>query len=604
MKNKRAAKAATRSPSAAHVIAGFRYQLLQSVSALLGLRGDEELLLEISEDFTIVAGYAATDVQVKNSQATKGPRPFSLQSPEVAAVLGRYWDLSREGTINRRLVFLARGGAAIERGFDFPGNLSGLAYWRAAAMDSDTQPLRAALSAILAGTPLGEWVAAGPSDAELRSRLLHRVQWELESISAEQLTTQLRDQIGELFYARNLPIIAASQALKSLMDLAFETAAKPRAQDRRLTQFDLVKAMEEAAAAILLGQQMAPSLQASEGIGQSVLVSELGGVWPFTAQRAGIIDNLLRATSGQPLIWIHGANGVGKSTLARLVGQRIGGRWLELDLRPVQKDAAGSTAAWRELTRMIALTAPADGIIVDDFDDDASRALRSRLTALARLLGSRGARLVVTSHRVPSPALLLECGTSTTASIQAPYFSEADVVELVSAAPSPAKDMIAPWSIFIRLSTRGGHPLLAAAKVSSLRARGWPDTALVEDIIGEPSDAIKLSRDEARRALLEDLSELDQARSLDAGSLLRRIACVFDRVEDGLIRQLALAGPSLLNGGDALAVLRGTWLEAMPGGDELCCNLGDEADQAALCGFSSMTSIPSWNVAPAMSLGN
>jgi hypothetical protein len=37
---------------------------------------------------------------------------------------------------------------------------------------------------------------------------------------------------------------------------------------------------------------------------------------------------------------------------------------------------------------------------------------------------------------------------------------------------------------------------------------------------------------------------------------------------------------------------------------ELCWNLGDEADQAALCGFSSMTSIPSWNLAPAMSLGN
>ena len=26
---------------------------------------------------------------------------------------------------------------------------------------------------------------------------------------------------------------------------------------------------------------------------------------------------------------------------------------------------------------------------------------------------------------------------------------------------------------------------------------------------------------------------------------------------------------------------------------ELCWNLGDEADQAALCGFNSMTSIPS-----------
>jgi hypothetical protein len=38
-------------------------------------------------------------------------------------------------------------------------------------------------------------------------------------------------------------------------------------------------------------------------------------------------------------------------------------------------------------------------------------------------------------------------------------------------------------------------------------------------------------------------------------------------VEDGLIRQLAIADPSLPNGGDALAVLRGTWLEPMPGGD-------------------------------------
>jgi len=38
---------------ASHVIAGFRYQLLQSVWALLNLRENERLLLEVSEDFTI-----------------------------------------------------------------------------------------------------------------------------------------------------------------------------------------------------------------------------------------------------------------------------------------------------------------------------------------------------------------------------------------------------------------------------------------------------------------------------------------------------------------------------------------------------------------------
>src|ERR1700730_10899196 len=132
-------------PGAAHVVAGFRYQVLHSVAALMNLRRDEELLLEVSEDFTIVAPGTSTDVQVKNSQAAKGPRPFSLQSAEVASVLDRYWNASNEGMIDRRVIFLARGGAACERDYDFPGGLPGLSYWRSAALDSDTQPLRAAL---------------------------------------------------------------------------------------------------------------------------------------------------------------------------------------------------------------------------------------------------------------------------------------------------------------------------------------------------------------------------------------------------------------------------------------------------------------------------
>jgi hypothetical protein len=37
---------------------------------------------------------------------------------------------------------------------------------------------------------------------------------------------------------------------------------------------------------------------------------------------------------------------------------------------------------------------------------------------------------------------------------------------------------------------------------------------------------------------------------------------------------------------------------------ELCGNLGDEVDQAAFWGFISVTSIPSWNLAPAISFGN
>lgn len=77
---------------AAHVMAGFRYQLLHSVAALLALRDGEELLLEIEEDYSIAASAGTTNVQVKNSQASDGPRPYSLQSSEVRGartILGR-----------------------------------------------------------------------------------------------------------------------------------------------------------------------------------------------------------------------------------------------------------------------------------------------------------------------------------------------------------------------------------------------------------------------------------------------------------------------------------------------------------------------------------
>ena len=55
-----------RAHDASHVLAGFRYQLLQSLAAWLALRDSEQLWLEVSEDFSIQSTNTATDVQVKS----------------------------------------------------------------------------------------------------------------------------------------------------------------------------------------------------------------------------------------------------------------------------------------------------------------------------------------------------------------------------------------------------------------------------------------------------------------------------------------------------------------------------------------------------------
>ena len=66
--------------------------------------------------------------------------------------------------------------------------------------------------------------------------------------------------------------------------------------------------------------------------------------------------------------------------------------------------------------------------------------------------------------------------------------------------------------------------------------------------------------------------------------------------------------PAVWSGGiprqDMWHIFRHDILRIILRSEELCGNLGDKVDQAALCGFISMTSIPSWNLTPASSFGN
>ncbi|MBX3497744.1 MAG: hypothetical protein KF769_16035, partial [Parvibaculum sp.] len=550
--------------SAAHILAGFRYQLLQSIAALIALEENETLHLEVSEDFSVTAPGRATDHQVKNSQAVAGPPSYSLQSSLVRNCLARFWETSSVGSVERRLVFMARGGAAVERGFTFPGGQAGLLYWQAAAVDADTAPIREALSSLFAEHPLGTWLASGPSDAELREKLLRRVNWQLELVSSAELAAQIKDQLRPLFREHGWPVSLADQAMRLLLDRAFEVASRPKTEDRQLNRLVLHEVLETTVSgAWLAGQFAQPVTDASSA--QDILVSQLENVTPGTL-RSATIDQLLTEVRGQPLVWLHGAHGVGKSILAKLMAQRTGGRWLIVDLWPVRRDETSAMAAWRELLRLIA-GPPLDGIIIDDFVGEAARALTSRLAALARTLAPRGIRVIVTSHQPPSPAHLADAGSTANASLQAPYFSESDIAELIALAPAPPVEMIRGWSAMLYVTTGGGHPVLVTAKLASLRARNWPNTALIEDFGTAPSAAVKLTREEACRDLLASLRDLDETRSLEAGQLLRRASAVFDRSDDALLLKLAAAEPPLRNAGDAIAALKGAWLEILPQND-------------------------------------
>src|SRR5688572_25763341 len=85
--------------NADHVLRAFRYQLLQSISYWMDLRDDEELWLECGEDLRVTSEAETHDVQVKHSEAARGPNSVSLRTAGLRDAILRFWERSDGGTL-------------------------------------------------------------------------------------------------------------------------------------------------------------------------------------------------------------------------------------------------------------------------------------------------------------------------------------------------------------------------------------------------------------------------------------------------------------------------------------------------------------------------
>ncbi|MBN9023322.1 MAG: hypothetical protein J0H08_14780 [Rhizobiales bacterium] len=329
-----------------------------------------------------------------------------------------------------------------------------------------------------------------------------------------------------------------------MLQRAFDTACIADPARRRLTRIDLFDVAERL---LRPGQLAFIKAVAAQDRGGSI------GVWvtPLTAPptemigRDETVSPIITAASGEAILWLHGANGVGKSTLATLIASEYGGEWLYLDLRLAQDDRRTATAAWHQLAWALDEGPAVSGVVIDDCNNQAFDALRSRISPLARALSGRGARIIVTSSHDLPPARQAEMGLSQRAVWVAPYFTINEISALITLRDGPTSDMVEAWANLVSFTTSGGH-------------RSWSPPraeALTEDILGRPSEAVVVTREEARRRLLADLS------SQSSRELLRRISCVFDRADDGLIRAIAKDPPHIDGVGDSLAMLRGSWIE-------------------------------------------
>lgn len=531
------------------VVRAFQFQFVETAIAWLELPVSSALLVEVIEDFDTQSEDGETTVtQVTHSSVG---RVLTLVSDKSKAALTNFWSASGEGSnASVSMVLHTNMSDGKEVHYSFPNDVSGIEYWAAVQQGADAEPLRAALTIILKDSALGEWLASDPSEADLRARLINRVTWRMNQEAGGEQKALLTALVSSRLASLGLPSAFASTATNLILQRILEIASEPDIDLRRLSALDLNAFLVDAARPGQPGHEMHWELASWTASLDSIPFPR------FCADRGALVDAISDQLAVGSPAWLHGASGTGKSTLARQVAAGIGGPWLLVDFRDQDNPNEVIFRLNRAYTD-VTLTEGMVGIIFDDISTDIFSQNLWRFAMFAAWLGRKGGRLIFTSAHAPSPALTAQLAAQQT---EVTYLEKLDVENMVRQAGAPL-DMLEAWALLVHTATSRGHPQLAAAKIASLEYRSWPTSALAEDIAGRPSDALRLTRVEARRRLLSEVSG-------DQRALLARLAAILLKFNRPMAIAAASVDPTIENPASSLDYLVGPWIERVPGHEE------------------------------------
>jgi hypothetical protein len=155
---------------------GYVYQIHQTLSAWIALGKEDQLYVEVAEDFATIVreperlNEVLTATQIKD---TRESGSVTLNSSDVLEAIEHLFELqnANPGRVVR-LTFLTTSSIGKERKQPLPSGRSGIALWQRANSDIDIEELRVALCLRFVNGELGEFLRSS-SSGELRARILN-----------------------------------------------------------------------------------------------------------------------------------------------------------------------------------------------------------------------------------------------------------------------------------------------------------------------------------------------------------------------------------------------------------------------------------------------
>lgn len=546
------------SRQAIDAIRGYAYQIYASAIAWLQIRDDEILHLEVAEDFSVSSASGITATQAKATA-----RNVTINDLGVIAAIESFFVLSKANPGRAVTIrFLTTSRIGLEREPD--ARIDGepvLVYWRKAAILADVSPLRARLR-VAKLRPATKAALDDMSDEEFRDNFLKRIIWDTGSPNLEELLSRLREALVQTGADRGISSSVVMKCLEPVIAKLLAVCTDP--SNRSLTALDLGMLIAESTSIRvpidqhLQQQQILQTLLAAQGLKSDATISPAisrdilrpisGIAGNSLAGRKGIQDAIFNRLSASRVAWLYAGAGFGKTSLSRLMAQRVGGTWKALNLRNF--DA-------REVPDLLFAAAAAlggvrlTGVILDDVDFFERSEVAEAIQHFIAAADLNSCLLIANSYNKPSESAFSTMGLGPNAALQIVELNDTDISEVISSLGGKPEI----WSRYVYLAAGSGHPQLVQALCRNLSNRGWPFEELenLNALLGGNSE-IARTREETRRRLVSSLAP-------DQIDLLTRLTLIPGKFDRTIVLQLADGEPPIRTAGFVFDALVGPWVD-------------------------------------------
>lgn len=541
-------------------IRGYVYQAYQSILAWMRLKEDELLFLEAAEDFDVHEPEFVTVTQVKD---TSGSGSITLRSEDVIDAINNYW--RHKNSNPERLIlfrFLSTSEPGQEKGIKFGDVGKGIEYWKLASRNEhyEVKPLKDFLLTLSLDETLQEFLRDS-DDTAIHSQILSKIQWDTGRNLIDGLVVSIEEQLISHGDKKGVDSFNSKKALGYLLQKVTDLLAT--AGDRRLNYSDFCLAFDEATMEVMpkgealilrsMLNQLNPLAKASSVASTNQTIQVLEGPLPLVrgaTSRDDVVTNYESILRNHGAIILRGSTGLGKTSLARLVTDRICGEWAWAGFRgrsPIHIADLFKRAAVE--IRNLGITPQ---VVLDDLDFGGIAKFEKELLALAFTVLNAGGHVILTGPSMCPPDFLNKLWLPTECDQVVPYLDEKEIGGIACFHGLADRYKLHQWSRAIQVTTQG-HPQLVHARIKNLESKGWPP---IEEMtwLYDKSDLVP-EREATRRRLSDEIPS-DGARLL-----AYRLSLISGKFTRTTALKLAELPPPITLPGENFDLLVGPWIE-------------------------------------------